>query len=102
MQKSKRLVLFGSREMARLARFYFDNDSAYQVVAFTVDDAHVDSAEVEGLPLMAWSEVITRFPPGDHDMFVAMSYRGLNQVRAEKFVQARAAGYRLASYVCSR
>jgi sugar O-acyltransferase (sialic acid O-acetyltransferase NeuD family) len=102
MRKTKRLVLFGSREMARLARFYFDHDSDYEVVGFTVDDASIDSSEIEGLPVIAWSDVATRFPPGEHDMFVALSYRGLNQFRAEKFRQAKDAGYRLATYICSR
>ena len=88
--------------MARLARFYFEHDSDYEVVGFTVDDANVEAAEIEGLPVVAWSEVAARFPPGDHDMFVALSYRGLNQLRAEKFDQAKAAGYRLATYICSR
>jgi len=102
MEKSKRLVVFGSQEMARLARFYFEHDSRYDVVAFVVDDAHVEGTKIEGLPLVPWSEVTTRFPPGDHDMFVALSYQGLNKLRAEKFAQAKGTGYRLASYVCSK
>jgi len=102
MQKSKRVVIFGSQEMARLARFYFEHDSVYEVVAFTVDDANIDGVEIEGLPLVPWSEVNSRFPAGDHDMFVALSYRSLNRLRAEKFVQAKSAGYRLATYVCSK
>jgi sugar O-acyltransferase (sialic acid O-acetyltransferase NeuD family) len=101
-QKSKRLIVFGSQEMALLARFYFEHDSEYQVTAFTVDDAYVTSKELEGLPLVPWSEAVTRFAPGDYDMFVALSYQGLNKLRAEKFAQARAAGYRLATYICSR
>ena len=96
MKKTKRLVLFGSREMATLARFYFERDSVYEVVAFTVDDANVETAELEGLPVIPWSEVTERFSPNDYEMFVALSYRGLNQLRAEKFAQAKAAGYRLA------
>jgi sugar O-acyltransferase (sialic acid O-acetyltransferase NeuD family) len=102
MQKAKRLVLFGSQEMARLARYYFEHDSDYKVVGFTVDDANVETTEIEGLPVVAWSDVATRFPPGDHEMFIALSYRGLNQLRAEKFSQAKAAGYRLATYICSK
>jgi len=102
MQKTKRLVLFGSQEMAQLARFYFEHDSEYKVVAYTVDDANVGAAEMGGLPFVAWNEVTTRFPPGDHDMFIALSYRGLNQLRADKFAQAQAAGYRLATYICSK
>ena len=88
--------------LARLARFYFEHDSNYEVIAFTVDDANIEAKEIEGLPVVAWSEVSARFPPGDHDMFVALSYRGLNQLRAEKFSQAKSAGYRLATYICSK
>jgi sugar O-acyltransferase (sialic acid O-acetyltransferase NeuD family) len=102
VSKAKRLVIFGSREIAQLARFYFDQDSGYQVAAFTVDDEHVKADELDGLPLLPWSETLSRFPAGETDMFVALSYRGLNQLRAEKFAQAKAAGYRLATYLCSK
>ena len=33
----KPLILFGAGDIAELAYFYFTNDSAYEVVAFTVD-----------------------------------------------------------------
>lgn len=102
MAKIKQLVVFGSHEMARLARFYFEQDSDYSVVAFTVDDDSVKEPALEGLPLVPWDEAVQRFPPGDTEMFIALSYRGLNRLRAEKFAKAKAAGFRLASYVCSK
>jgi sugar O-acyltransferase (sialic acid O-acetyltransferase NeuD family) len=102
VQKTKRLLIFGSQEMAQLARFYFDQDSAYEVVGFTVDDEHVQAAELDGLPLVPWSEAVRRYPPGEADLFVALSYRGLNQLRAEKFAAGKAAGYKLATYICSK
>jgi sugar O-acyltransferase (sialic acid O-acetyltransferase NeuD family) len=96
------LVIFGSAEIARLARYYFENDSAFRVVAFAVDDEHVDASEIEGLPLLPFSEARRRFPAGDAVMHVALSYRGLNRLRQEKFEQVKAAGYELVSYVCSK
>ncbi len=102
MQKTKRLLIFGSQEMAQLARFYFEQDSSYSVVGFTVDDDYAKDNSLESLPLLPWSEAQRRFPPGDTELFVALSYRGLNKLRAEKFAQGKAAGYRLASYVCSK
>jgi sugar O-acyltransferase (sialic acid O-acetyltransferase NeuD family) len=98
----KPLVIFGSAEIAQLARFYFDNDSEYRVVAFTVDDANVESSELDGLPLIAFSEINSKFPTGEAAMHVALSYRRLNKLRQEKFEQAKAAGYAMASYVCSK
>lgn len=102
MPKRKPLVIFGSAEIAALAKYYFDLDSDYRVVAFTVDDEFVKSESFEGLPLVPFSEVATVCPPDDHEMFVGLSYQKLNQLRETKYTQARAAGYRLASYVCSR
>ncbi len=102
MRSSKRLVIFGSAEIACLAKFYFDNDSAYKVVAFTVDDEFVDCKNVCGLPLVPFSQIVSRFPPAENNMHVALSYTRLNQLRQEKYEQAKASGYALVSYVCSK
>jgi sugar O-acyltransferase (sialic acid O-acetyltransferase NeuD family) len=98
----KPLIIFGSAEMAVLARFYFENDTDYRVHAFTVDDGFVDRDSIEGKPLVAWSEATRRFPPDACDMHVALSYRGINRQRQGKFEMAKAAGFRLVSYVCSK
>lgn len=96
------LVIFGSGEIASLAKFYFEKDAGRRIAAFTVDDAYAGPETFEGLPLLPWSEALTRFPPGEADMHVALSYRKLNRLRQEKYEQARSAGYSLASYVCSK
>jgi sugar O-acyltransferase (sialic acid O-acetyltransferase NeuD family) len=71
-------------------------------VAFVVDREFRTSDTFEGLPLIDAEDAPQRFPPGDYDMFVAMSYAKMNAVRAEKYASMKAAGYRLASYVSSR
>ena len=98
----KQLVIFGSAEIAKLAFYYFSNDSNYRVVAFTVDDAFVDRDHFLGLPLVPFSQVADRFPPGENYMHVALSYTKLNRLRQEKYEQAKTTNYTLASYVCSK
>ncbi|WP_346911521.1 acetyltransferase [uncultured Roseibium sp.] len=99
---SKPLVIFGTAEIASLAKFYFDHDSDYDVKAFTVDDDYVDSDTFEGLPVVPFSKVAEAYPPSGHEMHVALSYMKLNQLREAKYHQAKQAGYKLASYVCSK
>ena len=89
-------------EMAELAKFYFDNDSCHQVVAFTVDDAFIDGDQFQCLPLVPFSEVTRRYPPDAFDMYVALSYSKMNRLRQDKYEQAKAAGYELVSYVCRK
>ena len=98
----KKLVIFGTSEIASLAKYYFDYDSDYEVVAFTVDDSYCESDTFENLPLIPWSQVQKSFPPLNFHMHVALSYMKLNQLRQEKYEQSKAAGYELASYVCSK
>jgi sugar O-acyltransferase (sialic acid O-acetyltransferase NeuD family) len=102
MMTTRPLVIFGSAEIARLAKFYFENDSDRRISAFTVDDEFVDAKEIDGRPLIPFSQVTTDRPPTDYDMFVALSYAQLNQRRQQKYAQAKAAGYTLANYVCSK
>lgn len=98
----KQLVIFGSAEIAELAYYYFSHDSDYRVVAFTVDDAYAEGKQFLGLPLVPFSQITERYPPEKNDMHVALSYSRLNQLRQEKYEQAKVSGYTLASYVCSK
>jgi sugar O-acyltransferase, sialic acid O-acetyltransferase NeuD family len=98
----KKLVIFGAGDIARLAHHYFTHDSPHEVAAFVVDRAFRQADAFQGLPLIDAEDVTDRFPPGDYDMFVAMSYAKMNAVRAEKYASMKAAGYRLVSYVSSR
>ena len=98
----KSLIIFGTAEIAELAYFYFTNDSDYEVVAFTVDDEFVDNDSLLGLPVIPFSEITNKFPPEENAMHVALSYSKLNQLRQEKYEQAKGSGYKLASYICSK
>lgn len=98
----KPLIIFGAGDIAQLAHYYFSTDSAYEVVAFTVDAAYVAANEFCGLPVVPFEEVTNRYLPEKHDFFVALSYSKLNQVRKDKYLAAKGLGYRIASYVSSR
>lgn len=99
---SKPLIIFGTSEIASLAKFYFNHDSDHKVVAFTVDDEYVTEDIFEGLPVIPFSEIKQRYSPDLYSMHVALSYMKLNQIRAVKYQQAKAAGYELVSYVSSK
>lgn len=98
----KKLVIFGTRQVAEVCSFYFQHDSPYRVVAFTVDAAFLDRAQFRELPVVAWEELADRFSPNEHDLFVAIGYGKMNRLRADKFAAAKARGYTLARYVSSK
>lgn len=98
----RKLVIFGTEATADVIDFYFTHDSGYEVVAFTVDAAYVDKNEHRARPLVAFEELQSRFPPDDHDLFVAIGFQKMNAVRAKKFAEVKSLGYRLASYLSSK
>jgi sugar O-acyltransferase (sialic acid O-acetyltransferase NeuD family) len=99
---ARRLVIFGSGEIAQLANLYFSGESDYEVVAFTVDAGYLREPTFCGLPVVSFADVVGQYPPADHDFFVALSYSKLNALRREKYLAAKALGYRLASFVSPR
>jgi len=98
----KKLVIFGSGDIAQLAHYYFTTDSDYQIVAFTVDAAYLEQTEFCGRPVVAFEEVVKLYPPDEHDFFVALSYSKLNAIRKEKYLAAKSLSYRLTSFISSK
>jgi len=99
---NKRLVIFGSGDIAQLAYYYFSTDSQYEVVAFSVDAAYITTTTFCDLPVVSFEEVLQQYPPEEHDFFVALSYSKLNEVRKQKYLAVKALGYKLASFVSSK
>jgi sugar O-acyltransferase (sialic acid O-acetyltransferase NeuD family) len=98
----KPVVIFGGGDIAQVAHFYLTHDSEYQVAAFTVDRAYLSDSEFCQLPMVAFEEVETHYPPEHFDMLVAISYAQLNQLRSQKCEEAKQKGYQLISYVSSK
>lgn len=97
-----KLVIFGSTLIAKLACRYFETDSAFEVVAFTVDREFIDSNVFCDRPVVAFEDVAALFPPDDHHMFIGLGYSQLNALRRQKLIEAKAKSYPIASYVSSR
>lgn len=99
---AKKLVVFGNSQIAELAEFYFRHDTNLEVAAFTVDGAYLTESVFCGKPVIAFEEVAKTFAPDAHDGFVALAYTKLNALRAQKYQEMKAKGYRLASYISNR
>lgn len=96
------IIIFGSGDIAQIANYYFKIDSKYRVVAFTVDREYVKESEFEGLPVVPFDELTSKYPADKFKMFIAVSYAGLNKVRETKYYEAKKLGYTLVSYVSSK
>ena len=97
-----RVVVFGVGQWADLAHFYLTHDSPHEVVAFTLDRAYMEASEHRGLPVVAFDEVADTYSPDAFKMFIPISFKRMNHLRAEKYGEAKEKGYELISYVSSK
>ncbi len=98
----KPIIIFGAGDIASVAHFYFNHDTSRKVAAFTVNREYIKEAQYCGLPIIAFEEVESQYPPDQYDLFVAVSYAKMNQVREQKCSEAKAKGYTLVSYISSK
>jgi len=102
MRKNRKLVIVGDSAFAEIAREYFDADTDYEVVAFSVEQAFLKRDTLHGLPVVPFETLEQQFVPATHAVFAAVTYTQLNRLRARLASQAKARGYALASYVSPR
>ncbi|MFC5408934.1 acetyltransferase [Larkinella bovis] len=97
-----KVVIFGVLDTAELAHFYLTHDSEHEVVAFTVNRDYLKETEFKGLPVVAFEDVETVFPPQEFRFFAPMTGRKMNKNREKVYLEAKAKGYECISYISSR
>lgn len=95
----KPIVLFGVGKIAEVILHFFAHCSERKVVACTVDRQYLPAAEWNGLPVVAFEDLVSTYPPETHDLFVALGYQDMNGLRETKCHQARTLGYTLPSLI---
>jgi sugar O-acyltransferase (sialic acid O-acetyltransferase NeuD family) len=98
----RRLVIIGAGEFAQIACEYFEHDSPYDVVAFSVEREYLSQTTLADRPVAEYETLQHSHPPKDHDIFVAIPASQLNRLRTRLYQDARRKGYRAATYVSSR
>ena len=100
--KTKKLIIFGTGDIAQLANYYFTFDSDFEVVAFTVDRDYINETTFEDLPLVPFDEIENHFDVEEYFLFIALSYVQMNNLRAQKYLESKNKGYKIASYISSK
>lgn len=97
-----RVVIFGCGRGADTAFRYLSQDSPHEICAFAVESRFQPPSSFHGRPVVEYESVVSLFPPDQYHMFVPLGFQNMNRLRAEKYLDAKAKGYRFVSYVSSR
>jgi sugar O-acyltransferase (sialic acid O-acetyltransferase NeuD family) len=98
-----KIIIFGIQDFAELAHYYLENDSAHEVVAFSVNAQYLpEDKTFRGLPVVAFENVESQFPTSEYKFFAPMAPNKMNRLREEVYNNIKAKGYRLISYISSK
>jgi len=94
-----KVVIFGTASFAELVHYYLSHDGGYEVVAFTAHRDRITTPRFCGLPVVPFEDLERLHPASAHQMFVAVGYRKVNQIRASIYHECKTKGYTLLTYV---
>ncbi len=92
----KKLIIFGTGEMADIANFYFKTKRS--VDFFCVDEEKNKDENFLGKPIIQFQE-LKKFTPAEYIFFVALAYKKQNQVREKKYNQIKKLGYKFENFI---
>ena len=95
----KKVILAGNAITADILNKYLLQDSRYEVVALTVDDAYANQDGIEGLETVPLSKLPQCYSVADCVVIMAVGYNGLNRNRQALFGRIRALGYTVETYI---
>ena len=100
--KTKKLIIIGNTNNAKLAHYYFKIDSEYDVVGFSVDKSYITEESFCGLPVLPLETLTETHPPSDYDVFIGIGYSKMNKIREDKYNHLKVLGYKLPNYISSK
>ncbi len=102
MQKTKKLIIVGTGETGLIAYEYFQFDSEYEVMAFSINEKYIKDKELNNLPIVAFEILEESYPANEYEVYVAISSGKLNRNRARVYSEVKEKGYKCASYISSQ
>lgn len=96
---SKKLVIFGTSELAQVLKFHIDKELEYDLIAFCVDNEYFKEKALLGIPVMPFSIFLETFACEDVFVIVAIGYSKLNATRTQLYNRLKHLGYRFTTYI---
>jgi sugar O-acyltransferase (sialic acid O-acetyltransferase NeuD family) len=98
----KKIVIVGATTNARLSKWYFENDSEFTVVAFSVNKVFIKETSLLGLPVVPFEDLENIYSPSEYSAFVAIGYTQMNKIRERMYYEVKAKGFELVNYISSK
>lgn len=97
--KKKKCIVFGTTAFAEMLVKYLNYYTEYETEAYVIDKAYKDSDNLGEYPVIEFENVENIYPPSKYDMFLALGYKNMNDIRMQKYFVAKQKGYAIGSFI---
>lgn len=97
-----KIIIFGIRDFAELAHYYFSTDTEHEVVAFTVNSEYLNIENFKGLPVVPFENIENIYSVQDHLFFAPISATRMNSSREHVYTLIKSKGYKFINYISSK
>ena len=98
----KKVIIFGTNQLAQLANYYITNDSEDKVVCFTVNREFLENDTFCDKPVIPFEELVDNYTPDKYILFAPMTGVENNKVREKIYNEGKNLGYTFYSYLSSK
>ena len=95
----QKIIIIGNAISADIMHAYLKQDSRYQVVAFSVDEAYITENNKFGLPVIALNKLKNDYPEDNCRLIIAIGYSKLSQTRQALFKCVKDMGYTIETFI---
>lgn len=96
------IIIYGTGMIGEVAKYYFDEDSPYRVVAFANKLEFIKEDSFCGLPVIDCEDKSSLKGLKTNKCFVAVGYKANNSIRKSRCEEFENRGFELVSYISSR
>lgn len=96
-----KVIIYGTGRHAELTAFYMKQSGLHEVVAFTVKREFLQQPTLGDLPVVAYEDLMDKYPSNKFKMFIAIGAQYVNRIREELFIDAKRNGYSFVNCICN-
>lgn len=93
----QKIIIFGISSFAKTVSYYLLQK--YEISAYCADREYINTDKLFEKPIVAFDELITKYPPCEYKAFVAIGYQNINKNRENACLRLKEIGYELVSYI---
>lgn len=96
----KKTIIVGTGSFAELMCAYIREFTDWEIEAFSADRVYAErEPEFSSLPVIPFDELPSRFTPEEYELFLAVGYSMMNDIRKRFFLKGKEMGYHIASFI---